>query len=129
VRFASVAVRAGALCCLVVAAVVLAVGGSEYPGSTRAGLDFAARLVLPLALLPWLNLWALHAAAHGTRGAAGWIGVALAADLLLVATTAPHAGAGAAPVARALPWIGALLALGCAGLLAARVRLALPRRS
>ncbi len=128
-RLAALVVRLGALCCLAIAAVVLAVGGSEYPGRTRAGMDFAVRAVLPLALLPWLNLWALHAATRGARGAPGWIGAALAADLALLAVTAPHAGAGAPPVSRALPWVGALLALGCAGLLAARVRAVVPRRS
>jgi len=102
--------RVGVLLCLAAAAVILVAQSGEYPGRTAAGLRVAATEPLPLALLAWLDLAALHA-----RGAR-WLRVAaVVANLALFAVTVPDARAGAPPVSLALPVVAALMAIGAAG--------------
>ena len=109
-RVFRVVLRIGVLLCLAVAAVTLVALSGEYPGQTPAGLRVAVTEPLPLALVAWLNVAALHA------GGARWLRVAaVVADVALFASTVPYARPGAPPLSLALPAVAALMAIGAAG--------------
>lgn len=72
--------RAGVVLCLLLAALSLSVGESEYPGYTRPALLYLATEVLPLMLVGFVNIAALDA----PRSRSGWLRLlAVEVDLAL----------------------------------------------
>lgn len=71
--------RAGVVLCLLLAALSLSVGESEYPGYTRPALLYLATEVLPLVLVGFVNIAALDA----PRGSGGLRLLAVEVDLAL----------------------------------------------
>jgi peptidoglycan/LPS O-acetylase OafA/YrhL len=96
--------RVGIVMCLALAALLLAVDASEYPGYSRPALRALLFGAVPLLVAGAVNLRALGAVR-------GWRGAALACNVALVAVALPMARGGGPP----FPW----LLLGTAVLLVA----------
>jgi hypothetical protein len=84
--------RAGVVLCLLLAALSLSVGESEYPGYTRPALLFLATEVLPLMLVGFVNIAALDAP-HSRSGWLGLLSVEVNLALLVYALRAVTVGA------------------------------------
>jgi hypothetical protein len=105
--------RTGTVLCLLLAALELAVGVSEYPGYTWAALRYMTSEVLSLLVVGLVTLAALDAAPDRARG----VGLlALAAGIDLLAHALPAVTTGAAPYAFLLAGVAAMLVLGTLGM-------------
>jgi hypothetical protein len=97
--------RAGIVLCLALAALLLAVDASEYPGFSRPGLRALLFGALPLLVVGAVNLGALSAGR-------GWRGAAIAGDVALLAVAVPLVRRGGPP----FPWlllVTAVLLVAC----------------
>ncbi len=109
--------RAGAVFCLLLAALELSVLVDEYPGYTRPAFRWLAIEVLPLLLVGVINIAALDAPAGGSR----WAGfLAVAVDLALLLHSLQAVTAGAAPLTFMLAGVAALLVMGTVGMVLSR---------
>jgi len=93
-RIARFALRVGGILALLLAAIVLAVGTREYPGTTRPAFRFAATEVLPLLAVGVLNLVAASDWRAPSRIPTA---IALLASVLWLTSTLPRLVAGGAP--------------------------------
>jgi hypothetical protein len=101
--------RAAAVLCLLLAALLLGADASEYPGLSRAGLRALVQGAVPLLGIGLLNLRAVGAGPPARR-------LALGADLLLLAWAAAHVGPGYPPFAWMRLAVAMLLVLAAGGL-------------
>jgi len=107
--------RAGAVLCLLLAAVSLGAGVTEYPGYTRAALRYMAEEVLPLVVVGLVNVAALDA----VLGRARWVGLlAIAVDVALLIHALPAVRTG--PFAFMLAGAAASLVIGTVGVALSR---------
>jgi hypothetical protein len=114
----AVIARVGIVLCLLLAALSLAVGVSEYPGYTPAALHYMTSEVLPLVFVGWVNLAALDAPPSRAR----LVGlVALEIDLALLVHALPTVTATAAPFALMQAGAAGMLVLAALGLAVATV--------
>ena len=119
--------RVAAVLCLLLAALLLAVDGREYPGFSAAGLRALATGALPLVALGVLNLAAAGAATPRTGR---WLAVAAsAANVALLAWALPNARGGAPPFFLALPAVATLLTAASVGIAITRRASEAPRRT
>jgi hypothetical protein len=112
--------------CLLLAAVSLGAGVTEYPGYTRAALRYMAEEVLPLVVVGLVNVAALDAVLGRTR----WVGLlAIAVDVALLIHALPAAllihalpavRTGAPPFAFMLAGVAASLVIGTVGMALSR---------
>ena len=119
-RVPRVALRAAAVLCLLLAALVLGADHAEYRQLTRAGLRALGRGALPLLAIGALNLRAVE----GTRGHFPWRVAALVADVVLLGYAARMAARGGPPLA----WMLLVVAAFMLGALVALIRRAGPSR-
>lgn len=113
-RLFRVLVRVAAVLCLLMAALLLAVDGREYPGFSVPGLRALAAGALRLVLIGLLNLAAVGAA---TARTGRWLAVAAtAANLALLVWALANARGGAPPFFLALPVVATLLTIASVGL-------------
>jgi hypothetical protein len=118
-RALRIVVRVGAVLLLLIAAILVAVKTSEYPGITRPALRFMATEVLPLIAVAALNLAALDVDVP----VSAWRRVgAIASSAVLLAASLPEFQRGAPPVSLALPIISAVLLAASAAIEMARRR-------
>lgn len=105
--------RAGTVLCLLLAALSLSVGESEYPCCTRAAIRNMTSDVLPFVLVGWVNLAALDAVPGRARLMAL---EALAVDIALLVHALPAVTTGGPPFAFMLAGVAGILILGTLGM-------------
>lgn len=109
---ARVLVRAGAVCCLLLAAISLAVGVNEYPGYTRPALRYMATDVMPMVLVGLISVAALQE--RSRRGQ--WLRLlAMGGSLALLISELQSMRGGGPPIAYLLAGAAGLLAVGMIG--------------
>ena len=112
-RAGPVVLRAGIVCCLLLAAVVLAADAGEYPAFTRAGMRALVRGSLPLLAIAALHLVALDTPAWlrpPARRAA--LGCALTIDVFIALAAARTIRRGAPPMVGLTLAVAIVLAVG-----------------
>jgi hypothetical protein len=105
--------RVGIVLCLLLAAVSLAVGVSEYPGYTPAAFRYTATEVLPFVFVGLVNLAALDAPPSRAQL---FSLVALEIDLALLVNALPAVTAGSAPFAFMQAGVSGMLVLATLGM-------------